>query len=72
MINGSYVNWLDAKNYFVTFQDKVKWKRLKQTVAKYSNTFGNGAIVCVGYVKTSRKLPYDVMLLDASYWRLSM
>lgn len=75
MINGSYINWIDAKNYFITFQDKLKYRSLMRQSRKYVNTFGCGAIVCIGFVKKNDKsslyITNGVIILDASYWTLN-
>merc|ERR1712032_361958 len=52
MINGSFINWIDSKNFLITHQDKVKYRKVMKQAGKYNKVFGNGAIVCLGFVKT--------------------
>eukprot|EP01083_Nonionella_stella_P118649 354284_1 len=72
LINGMFVHWMDAKNFMITHQDKVKYRRVMAQNSKYNKTFGAGAMVCLGFVKTHNKRKNDCMFLDASYWVLSI
>eukprot|EP01084_Bolivina_argentea_P241207 404986_1 len=72
MINGTFIHWMDAKNFLITHQDKVKNRKILKQVAKYNKAFGNGAIVCLGFVEQPIKFQKSVMLLDSSYWELSL
>eukprot|EP00485_Elphidium_margaritaceum_P020994 CAMPEP_0202713260 /NCGR_PEP_ID=MMETSP1385-20130828/52460_1 /ASSEMBLY_ACC=CAM_ASM_000861 /TAXON_ID=933848 /ORGANISM="Elphidium margaritaceum" /LENGTH=555 /DNA_ID=CAMNT_0049373555 /DNA_START=8 /DNA_END=1675 /DNA_ORIENTATION=- len=69
MVNGTLIHWMDAKNYLVTYQDKVKYRKTIERGFKYTQTFGNGAIVSLGFVKSWKQVKYDIMLLDASDWQ---
>lgn len=68
LINNSAVHWLDAKNYLITHQDRIKYRKLQQTTKKYNQTFGTGAYVCMGFVFSGKKRKNELKLLDASYW----
>lgn len=63
-INGHNVRWVDFKNFFVTERDSFMFKKLKQTIDKYNERFGRGAIMCRGF-QSKLKVEKDTLLLDA-------
>ena len=50
-INNHAINWIDMKNFFITRQDKILFKKVKSACCKYTKAFGSGAIVCRGFEK---------------------
>eukprot|EP01083_Nonionella_stella_P004618 13408_1 len=80
-INNQEVNWMDAKCFFLSENDAFGCRQVTKSIDKYVNGFGNGAIVCCGFVEsfptfienwlTQHNLnQFSVLVLDASKWML--
>jgi hypothetical protein len=44
-INNIKINWIDAKNYYLSCT-KFSQKKIKKQIGKYINLYGSGAIIC--------------------------
>ncbi len=70
LINGAHVTWIDAKNFFLTYLDKVRWNKIQRQCLRCTEAFGPGALVCLGFMKGTRPPQKDVMFLDGSCWKM--
>ena len=70
LINGQKVNWIDVKNYYITTYDKLLFKKLKISVEKYCNIWGNGALLCYGYQYEAAKSLKNCQCIDCINWTI--
>merc|ERR1712228_707997 len=61
LINHQKIYWIDMKNFFL--KKGFLFKKVKKSCNKYTNAFGEGAIVCKGFCD---RLKCKALLLDAS------